>query len=172
MFPHQPNGLTQLQLASPWRPDVTVASRSVGHVEEVVDAAELRDVVFYKILAERVEDTDPPQPADNESASPAIHVLERHDVTHIEVRCALSFVGEGGRYEVDAAARYELTEPLEIPPAIMREFVTRVGLMAVYPYLRESLHLSASKLRLKAPVMGLLKAGSIELTVEPKPIGE
>ena len=152
---------------------MTEAARLVANVEEVVDATELRDVVFYRVLAERVEDLDPQQPAENEQAAPAIRVLERHDATHVEVRCSLTFVGDGGRYEVDAAARYELAEPLEIPPSIMREFVSRVGLMAVYPYLRESLHLSASKLRLEAPVMGLLKAGAIELTAESMaPIGE
>jgi hypothetical protein len=167
MLPRPSVGSTLIQPVSPWPPDVNGLARRVDSIEEVVSTIELRDVIFYKLLAERIEGTDAEQELDDEPASPAIHVAERHEATRIEVRCKLSFVWDGGRYEVDAAARYELAEPLEIPPAILQEFVKRVGVMAVYPYLRESLHLSSSKLRLEAPVLGLLKAGAIQLTAEP-----
>jgi len=69
-----------------------------------------------------------------------------------------------GRFMADVASRYDYTEPLSVRDSVLEEFTARVGVMAVYPFVRESIHQTAARLRLPAPLLGLLRHDQVELT--------
>jgi hypothetical protein len=46
---------------------------------------------------------------------------------------------------------------------VLEEFVDRVGVMALYPFVRESIFSTATRLRVKAPVLGLLLADAFHV---------
>ncbi len=71
-----------------------------------------------------------------------------------------------GRVPRRRSAVFTLREPIEASDAIITEFVERVGVMSVYPYLRESITQSGAKLGLDRPVLKLLRPGDIHITVE------
>lgn len=135
-------------------------ARTLATVHELLAVAELSDVVFYRVDAQRVED---PEGVEDDAA---IQVQVRRDEHRMEVRCVLEHVSDGGRYVVEAASRYEFSEPVDFDEPVQNEFVARVGVMAVYPFLREALITESARLRLPAPVLGLLKAGAVEIVAE------
>lgn len=135
---------------------------------QLAGMVELRDIVFFQVHAERLNST-PKGAADGEvqnepSQRIGIQIQERHSETHIEVRCILEGETQDARYVIDAAAQYETETPVEINQDVVEAFVERVGVMAVYPYLREALQSAAAKLRLDAPVLGLLRPGGVKVT--------
>lgn len=137
----------------------------IEDVAQLAGMVELRDVVFFQVHAERLESVDDGTP-DEAEPEIAIQIQERHSETRIEVRCILMGRTGDARYVIDAAAQYETEIPVELNPDVVEAFVERVGVMAVYPYLREALQSAAAKLRLEAPVLGLLRPGGVKLTAE------
>lgn len=153
---------------SRWPSDVSATPRKVDSAAELVGFAELVDMVFYKVAAERL---DIPEREAHPSPRQAINVNVWHDDERMEVRCNLEMVHQGGKYDISVAARYKFSEPTLFDAETRDEFIKRVGVMTIYPYLRETVHQSAAKLRMPFPVLGLLKAGEIELAQE-KPADE
>ena len=144
--------------------------QQVGDVAELASLVELRDIVYFKVHADRIEEGEAGLEGDPDTGARrpqvAISVHERHDETRMQVRCVLEAETADGRYVVDAAARYETESAVTFDEDVAREFVARVGVMAVYPYIREALHSAAAKLRLEPPVLGLLRPGGVSLTEE------
>lgn len=148
-------------------PDPHDVALSVVNIADLAAMVELRDIAFFEVHAERSDAEISSDDAEIETpVNIDIQVQERHAETQIEVRCKLRAEDRQARYTVDAAARYEVAWPVQLSAELMREFVERVGVMAVYPYLREALQDLASKLRLDAPVLGLLRPGGVSLTQE------
>ncbi|NHA68223.1 hypothetical protein [Phycicoccus flavus] len=144
-------------------------------IDDVVDLAalvELRDIIFFQVHAERLSSGPGSENElhevnrEDEGQQIGIQIQERHSETRIEVRCVLHGETRDARYVIDAAAQYEVEAPVVISPEVVEAFVERVGIMAVYPYLREALQSAAAKLRLDAPVLGLLRPGGVKLTTE------
>ncbi|QYC54602.1 hypothetical protein PP488_gp44 [Gordonia phage Agueybana] len=74
--------------------------------------------------------------------------------------------GQGGRYLADAGAVFTLKSEAQIEEGVQREFAEKVGVMAVYPYLRSTVSQLAASLGLDRPVLPLLRAGAVALTRE------
>lgn len=132
----------------------------VDSVDELVAIAELVDIVFFEVAGKRSASS----PAEDSDDSPDIDISVRTSSTGIDVRCVCRVSGGGGEYVCDAAARYDFGRPVEIRDPVLPEFVRRVGVMAVYPYLRESITASAAKLRLPPPLLRLLRPVDVHAT--------
>lgn len=137
--------------------------RRVDDVVELVDLADLVDVAVLRVSGERHEGEDQPEPGQT------MQILQHGDVDHIEVRCVMEVVTDEGRFMADVASRYDYIEPLGVEGDVLTEFVARVGVMAAYPFVREAIHQTAARLRLPAPVLGLLRPGQVELTPQDGP---
>lgn len=137
--------------------------RKVDEARELLELADLVDVFFYSIRSERNEGTAADWDGVAGELDLKINLLR--EGTRLEVRCVASVFNEEARYRVDAASRFELAEEVEVSDQAMAEFVGKVGLMAVYPYLREAVHQAAAKLRATPPMLGLLT--SAQATVCP-----
>lgn len=81
---------------------------------------------------------------------------------------------EDAELVVDRSAMFTHAEPLELGQETVREFIEKVGVMTVYPYLCESVFTLASNLGVSPPVMAFMRAGGIrvdELAGDQKPGG-
>jgi hypothetical protein len=110
--------------------------------------------VIYENCAKRIEAED---------SGFDLQVLTRVGDGEFEIRCRASVVGHGGQYTADAGAIFEFTTQGKIDDAIAREFAEKVGVMAVYPYLRAVIGQAAASLGLDRPMLPLLRAGAINL---------
>lgn len=139
------------------------------HVETVVDLlsrTELTEIRTYLLRGERAEHVEP--------EASAMSISARGDVDWMEVRCRMTVQTEDADLAVDRSAMFRHTEPLDVGSDTVREFIEKVGVMTVYPYLREGLSTLANNLGVSAPVMALMRAGSVrvgELSTDQKPGG-
>ncbi|MEV8238485.1 hypothetical protein AB0P23_24840 [Rhodococcus sp. NPDC077669] len=136
------------------------APRTVTDARELLELSELTDVIFYEVSGRRTTDAD--------TSSVSIQIALRHEALVIEVRCRATVTGAGGEYLSDASAVFTLNAPIAAAEQVITEFVERVGVMSVYPYLRESISQSAAKLGLERPVLKLLRPGEVHVTVDSK----
>ncbi|MCD2158075.1 hypothetical protein LQL77_30710 [Rhodococcus cerastii] len=131
--------------------------RTVTDARELLDLAELTDIVFYETNARRSPGV--------EETPVSIEIALRREELVIEVRCRATFSGAGGEYLADASAVFTLQEPIGAADEVITEFVERVGVMSVYPYLRESITQAGAKLGLNRPVLKLLRPGDARVTI-------
>ncbi|AWT53103.1 SecB-like chaperone SecBL [Mycolicibacterium smegmatis] len=125
-------------------------------VQELLNRSELTDVVLYEHAGRRVDDA-----VDDEFS---LQVLTRVGDTEFEIRCKVTAAGHGGQYLADAGAVFTLQSAAKIEEGTAREFAEKVGVMAVYPYLRAAVSQSAASLGLDRPILPLLRAGGVKLT--------
>lgn len=80
-----------------------------------------------------------------------------------ETRAKMIVQTEDADLVAQAGAIFTFTEPLDVAEAVAAEFVEKVGVMAVFPFLREQIYTTASRLGVAPPVIGLLRAGSFRI---------
>ncbi|APE17769.1 hypothetical protein BOH72_23405 [Mycobacterium sp. WY10] len=142
-----------------------LGSEWVATIDDVVGAAEIDQIVFHEISARRMYEDEPTL---GDIAAAPLQVAVRGEGNGLEVRCRIELTHEGGRYVVDGSICYHLQfsesetadDQVTIPEDVVDRFVTNVGIMAIYPYLREALHQAGSRLGLKPAVLPLLRAGA------------
>ncbi|MFC8528402.1 hypothetical protein [Nocardia sp. NPDC057227] len=125
--------------------------------------SELTDIVFYECSGRRDRDSG--------EAPLSIQIALGREKLGLEVRCRATIAGAGGEYVADASAVFTFREPVEATEEAITDFAARVGVMAVYPYLRESITQSSAKLGLQRPVLRLLRPGEVSLTITDQ-VGE
>lgn len=140
-------------------PAEAAAPLAVADAREMLAHTNLVDVVFLVFNGSRRPDgSEPP-----ETSEPVLNVVERHSEDRIEVEVGLTLTTEHATFDISAAARYTLTSPLELRIEVVKEFIERVAVMAVFPYLREGVSSMASRLRVPVPTIGILPAGGMQL---------
>lgn len=111
----------------------------------------LRDVRFFKISAELIEPDDD-HPEDGQSAdedqtsaedegteiSVNLGLSTRQDGPLIGVRIGFTASHETWRISLDVSAEFEAQEPFVASEAARVDFANKVGVMALYPYIRET----------------------------------
>lgn len=91
-------------------------------------------------------------------------VTARGEPDWIEIRCRLTVQTVDADLVVDRSAIFRYSEPLEVGSEVVLEFIEKVGVMSVYPYLREAVTRLATDLGVSPPVMGLLRAGTVRVS--------
>ena len=140
-------------------------------LEELIGSLELRNVSFFEVSARRWN-ADPDvdeKPFEEEDID--LKVMHKVQSDRVSVRCRMVFSGTEGRVVADAAALFVIKEDqdvsdsreVELDPQVLRAFISRVGIRIVFPYLREAVQESARKVRIKAPVLNLLRPGQLDI---------
>ena len=129
----------------------------ITDAKELLALTELDSIRFYEVSGARRDDA--------RDSGVDIEIGLRRDEREIEIRCAAHVTAEDADYRSDASAVFTLNEQVDISDAALSEFVERVGVMTVYPYLRESIDQSAAKLGAARPTMKLLRPGDITVSV-------
>jgi hypothetical protein len=129
---------------------------TITDVRELMPLIELQSVVFNEVSAKRTSDEDEPDQF-------RMDVSSRLTDDEIAVLCRATVHGAGGVYVAEAVGTFPLAQPVAIEHSIVVEFVERVGVMAVYPYLRTALSDGAVRIGRRAPVLRLLRPGGVKL---------
>lgn len=138
-----------------------VDPREVGSAKELLDLLRLDSIEYYEVRGRRRS-----APDSELETEPQLEILQRHADRDFEVRCRCSVEAPDASYFTDAAARFVSNEPLTMPDEVAREFVERVGLMAVYPFIRESILTTSTRLGAGRVVLGLLRPGRVQIELD------
>lgn len=137
--------------------------RRVASAVDLLPLAELTDIRVYEVLGRRAPET---QDQEDRQIGHELTAHVRGDDTWLETRARMVLHTEEADLVADAASIFTFAEPLDVAPTAIRDFVEKVGVMAVFPFLREQVFTTATRLGVPAPVVGLLRAGEfhVELT--------
>lgn len=124
-----------------------------ANAAELLRYTELTEVRTYELRGRRV--------AAGEVSESTPDIAVKVGETTLETRMRLEVTTESAVLFSDMAVVYSFSEPLELAKEVVREFVERVGIMAVYPFVREAVFATAARLAVTPPVLGLLHAGTL-----------
>ena len=150
-------------------------------LDELVERAELREVVIRELVANRLNGQDPDAvgvPAEELHApgSPddfgALDFSTRLADDQLVVRCRIQTRNAYGSFQADAEVLFELPAPISIRNLdIVSPFVEKIGAPAVFPYLRTAVASLAAQLSVPAAPLPLLRPGDVALGIE-EPAGQ
>jgi hypothetical protein len=125
---------------------------------QLLEVAELTNIHTFEIRGQRLEVTadDPEQ-----GITPDVGI--RVAPTSLETRMRVAVRLDGAEVTADMAVEYTFARPCALSAEVAREFVERVAVMAIYPFVRESIFATASRLGVDAPVLGLIRSGSFQV---------
>ncbi|MEN2739533.1 hypothetical protein ABCS02_17215 [Microbacterium sp. X-17] len=134
----------------------------MSNIHELVAAVNISDVVVHeergrRIYWEDAERDDLTFPLTDNSLG------MRNDGQEIGFRFRSVFSDERAEFVADVEVIYSAQEPIIVVDEVLREFAERVAFMAVYPFVRSSIHGSASRLNVPAPVLGMVRQGEFSL---------
>lgn len=118
----------------------TPALRHVETVEELIQevGVKLLSVFPYRLLGERADDFRGNVP-DEFEIDHELSVMSAIAPNKLAVRLIAKLVVQGVcSAEIDYAAEWEPTEPVELSPEAFRGFVNRIAVMAIWPYTRQA----------------------------------
>ena len=145
-------------------------------LDELVERAELHEVVIRELVANRLNGQDPDAvdvPAEELHApgSPddfgALDFSTRLADDQLVVRCRIQTRNAYGSFQADAEVLFELPAPISIRNLdIVSPFVEKIGAPAVFPYLRTAVASLAAQLSVPAAPLPLLRPGDVALGIE------
>ncbi|MBO9046716.1 hypothetical protein JG550_000849 [Curtobacterium flaccumfaciens pv. flaccumfaciens] len=139
----------------------------ISTAKDLLDVGELSGVRVHAFSAERVAGATAPN--DSEEAEQSIQVQIGQNPGLVEVRVQLELKTAAANYRAEAASQYRFPSEYEVSERVAREFAEAVGVMAVYPYLRELVQSSSARLSLPPVTLPLLRQGAINLTPDNEP---
>lgn len=137
----------------------------IDSIDELVESVELRDVEFYELSARSKAGFGDDVGAD-EDLEPVFELRVQHRDQAYRIRLRVSIALTLGDVVADIGAVYELNEEARIPTAIGLEFANRVGVMALLPYVRESVHTLTTKVFGQALLMPVMRAGQLQFEAD------
>ena len=145
-------------------------------LDELVERAELHEVVIRELVANRLNGQDPDAvgaPAEELHApgSPddfgALDFSTRLAEDQLVVRCRIQTRNAYGSFQADAEVLFELPGPISVGNLdIVSPFVEKIGAPAVFPYLRTAVASLAAQLSVPAAPLPLLRPGDVALGIE------
>ena len=138
----------------------TPTERPVTSVVDLLQAAELTGIRTYQVVGVRAAAEE--ERADDTKQD--LQVMVKGDAGGLETRVLMTVNTPEADLRADVGALYTFRERLSVEKEIVAEFVEKVGVMAVFPFLRESILTTATRLGVAPPVLGLLRAGQFHVT--------
>jgi hypothetical protein len=144
-------------------------------LQKLSDDASLASLVFYEVRSvrrgaglddyiadERHEVDDEDEDNSGLSSDAQVYFRISADQTQIEVRQRVDIVSDEALFTVDAGIMFDFPGPISVAAAIRPLFIERVGLMALYPYVRESVSAMSSKLSVTPIILPLMRTFSVD----------
>ncbi|NTW41604.1 MAG: hypothetical protein HGA44_17285 [Cellulomonadaceae bacterium] len=120
---------------------------------EILPYVELTEVRTYSLVGRR-DDSDR-----SEDITPDIGIRVTQEEIETRMRIA---VNTGEAYlEADMSVVHLVQRPVNLWAHVVTEFIERVSVMAVYPFVREAVFTTASRLGVDAPVLGMVRGGQL-----------
>lgn len=144
-----------------------LSAEDIADVQAIIAASELRSVEYYEMSGRRYDATQSAEEA--ETGELRIVVQQRADVDSFGVRLNATLTLSIGEAQVSVAGEYALTEELELTTRSVQLFANEVGVMTVYPYLREAVATITGRVFKQPLHMQMITRGDIVTEVEPRP---
>lgn len=137
-----------------------VTRRDVAELQDFVNVTEVIGVHFLEVSGKRLQENRGPD------WQPVFEMSVQHRVNDetFETRFRVAVNAQDADYVADVAVVFALAEPVEPAAAVIVEFVERIAVMAAYPFVREAVASSATRLSAEVPLLGFLRAGQFKLT--------
>ncbi len=127
---------------------------------ELLPEGELVDVRFLELSG--VIRSEPRENFESNDVEQSLTVMVGTGPRVVEVRVEATVGTLTADYRVVAATQFKITSEAEFTEEAAGEFAERVGVMAVYPYLREAVQSMSARLREEPPVtMPLMRQASL-----------
>lgn len=134
-------------------------SREIVEILDLMEVVALEEIRHFELHGTV---TGPPS---EEDSDPTISMEYSEFVDESSIHCRFRFTVEtaDARYVTDLASIFALEEPVAINRAVLKDFAERVGFMAAFPYIRESLTTTASRMGRRSPMIGLMRPGDLQI---------
>lgn len=109
------------------------APKPLVTLEAAVDALEFDRVDFHNLKGRRTA-----RHIEKNDGDMDMSVMLRARSHGLDVRCRLTCSANHAQLTVDASATFVATEPVVLDEDVAHRFAEQVGVMALYPYLREA----------------------------------
>lgn len=123
--------------------------RSIENLDEAVSLLDFQDVIYYELRGQRRDGFDDLADFEGDPDRPPkweLNVLTSDASSSLAVRGQLKTEGEMAVVQVDVAVVFAKHEEFSLPESVRDAFLVNVGLMTLFPYLRESVHELSTKL--------------------------
>jgi len=138
---------------------VTEKVSPVTSAEDLSKTIELIDVWPYEVSAKRKgEPTEPPSLETLNDTDAELVVQFSRDDDRLIIRLRLPVDTSDAEFLADIGVVYELPTDIQVEPAVIAEFVSKVAVFAAYPFVREAIFGMATRLRVTPPVLGIIRA--------------
>ncbi|MDP9848681.1 hypothetical protein [Streptosporangium lutulentum] len=149
--------------------------------EELESVLELRQIYFFEISSRRWGSNPGSAEVAPEADEHNLQVMNKLEKERLSVRARMEIKTTQAQIIVDVAAIFSLEEgglflsaeedgpdePSEsdvfLEEETLKQFMEEVGVPALFPFIRESVHSAARRIGVKAPIIGLLKPGGVTL---------
>ena len=139
----------------------SVELRVIKNVQDLVESVEMADVQFYELTARRNEIFEE---SDDKEIDPTFLLQIGHPSDGIGVRLAVEVSISRGTVRSDVGVIYTTKtkeDHISVPEEIGLEFANRVGVLALIPYLRESVASASLRVLGKSINLPLFRAGQL-----------
>jgi len=133
----------------------------LSDLAEIASAYRLVEVIAYEHSGRRES------PALEAESEQEMSALVRREAGVLETRFRMTVRTRDAEMRSDVGAVFSSSEGHEVAAEAVGEFINQVGIMVVYPYLREGVFTSASRLGVSPPVLDLVRRGEISFSSEP-----
>lgn len=131
----------------------------VDDIHEAVNRLALRDVIFLKLEAERLVESDEVP----ETVSRRHQLLARQTERVLHARVDSQIQSPEARFRLNALAVYEKQTEFFVSEDVQKDFLERVGVFAIWPYLRAQLHQLCDGLSVERVPLPMIRQGQVTL---------
>lgn len=133
---------------------------------ELSAVVNLTSVDFQELTARRTDEPD--RSGAQRSANSELSISATRRNNEISVHCGLDHVTTEASFRVAVVATFHASESFEIEDAVMTAFVQEIGLVTLYPFIRQAVHRLSSDLVGAPVILGLLQPGQLRLGLDGK----
>lgn len=137
-------------------------------VTEFADHIILEDIRFFELSGEvelGANETSEPGEAQME-----VSLSERTDAPGYLVLIKATMDAPPLRLSTSVAGLYKYPEPFSLSEDDKVQFINRVAMIQLTPYIREGLATTAARLRVDAPLVPLVRAGTVQVNSSGGPV--
>ncbi len=131
----------------------------IHDIHALMELVSLQEIRYFELKGAV---TGPPS---DEAADPELLMEYSEYVDDESIHCRFRFTVKTSDAEFvsDIASVFETSKPVKVDRIVLNDFAERVGFMAAFPYLRESLTTTASRMGRRAPLIGLMRPGDLKI---------
>lgn len=136
--------------------------RELNSVQDLLELSDIKGLDFHELSAKRNPEATGPA-TDGEDYSVKFDLSDMTTPTELNVRCRATLALQSSTLVVDVSAGYEFSEPCAYSPELRQEFMERVGMMSIYPFIRQNFHAMSVQIGETPILLPILRANSIKL---------